>query len=217
MTPRALPMDPKLQFKKDMGQPVEQPEQYRKNVGALVHLTNCTRLDIAFTINVLARYNQDPREPHRTAAIDLLRYIKGSATLALTYGSGEGGVVYHDADFASSIDDRRCTSGYCVLVTGAAVSWVSKKQLTVALSTMEAENQSAALCAREVMWLRHLWPTLGCKAEGPTTILGDNQTCLALCASHQVTAIAKHIDIIHHYAWNKFRSATSHSNMWRAR
>ena len=50
------------------------------------------------------------------------------------------------------------------------------------------------------MWIRHLWPTLGHKVQGPTTILGDNQACLALCASHQVTAMAKHIDIIHHYA-----------------
>ena len=101
MTPRALPMDPKLQFKKAMGQPVDQPERYRKLVGALLHLTNCTRPDISFSVNVLACYNQDPRDSHNTAAIDLLRYIMGSSTLALTYGSGEGGVVYHDADFAS--------------------------------------------------------------------------------------------------------------------
>ena len=200
MHPRQLPMDPKLQFKKDMGESIEQPEQYRKMVGALIHLTNCTRPDISYSVNVLARYNHDPRDQHLTAAIDLLRYIKGSATLSLTYGSGEGGVVYHDADFASSIDDRRSTSGYCVLLNGAAVSWASKKQPTVALSTMEAEYQSAALCAREVMWIRNLWPTLGHKIQGPTTILGDNQACLALCASHQVTAMAKHIDIIHHYA-----------------
>ena len=200
MTPRVLPMDPKLQFVKDMGQPVEQPERYRKLVGALLHLTNCTRPDVSFAVNVLARYNQDPREAHGTAAIDLLRYVMGSSSLALTYGTGEGGVVYHDADFASSIDDRRSTSGYCVLLNGAAVSWASKKQPTVALSTMESEYQSAALCAREVMWLRYLWPTLGRKIEGPTVILGDNQACLSLCASHQVTAMAKHIDIIHHYA-----------------
>ena len=124
----------------------------------------------------------------------------GSSNLALTYGSGEGSAVYHDADHASSVDDRKSTSGYCVLLNGAAVSWASKKQPTVALSTMEAEYQSAALCAREVLWLRHLWPTLGYHINGPITILGDNAACLALCASHQVTAMAKHISIIHHFA-----------------
>lgn len=200
MAPRALPMNPKLQFIKEMGPPAPEPEQYRKLIGALIHLTNCTRPDISFSVNVLARYNQSPREQHFTAAVDLLRYVMGSSNLALTYGSGEGSAVYHDADHASSVDDRKSTSGYCVLLNGAAVSWASKKQPTVALSTMEAEYQSAALCAREVLWLRHLWPTLGYHINGPITILGDNAACLALCASHQVTAMAKHISIIHHFA-----------------
>ena len=72
----------------------------------------------------------------------------------LTYA--EGGVVYHDADFASSIDDHRSTSGHCVLLKGVAVSWASKMQPTVALSTMEGGYQSAARCVQEVCRLRDL-------------------------------------------------------------
>ena len=111
-----------------------------------------------------------------------------------------GGSVYHNADFAPSIDDQRSTSGYCVLLNGAAVSWSSKKQPTVALSTIEAEYQSAALCAQEVCWLRHLWPKLGLHIQGAITILGGDAACLALCSSHQVTAMAKLIDVIYHFA-----------------
>ena len=145
-------MDPKLQFVKEMGPQMNGLEKDRTLVGALIHLTICTRPDITYAVNALARYNSDPRERHATSSIDLLCYIMGSSTFALAYGSGEEGAVYHDADFASSIDDRHSTSGYCVHLNGAAVSWASKKQPTL-LSTMEAECQSAALCAREVCWL----------------------------------------------------------------
>ena len=200
MSPKVLPMDPKLQFVKDMGSSITDPERYRKLIGALLHLTNCTRPDASFAINVLARYNQDPRTAHLEAGINLLRYIMGSSKLALTFGSGQQEMIYHDADYASSLDDRRSTSGYVVLLNGAAVSWASKKQPTVALSTMEAEYQSASLCAREVLWLRHLWPSLGHDVKGPTIIHGDNAACLALCASHQVTSQAKHISVLHHFA-----------------
>ena len=79
-------MDPKLQLKKDMGQPIEQPDQYRKIVGALIHLTNCTRPDISFSVNVLARYNQHPRESHKTAAIDLLHSCWRASFLAFCLG-----------------------------------------------------------------------------------------------------------------------------------
>ena len=65
---------------------------------------------------------------------------------------------------------------------------------------MEGEHQFAALCAGGVCWLRHLWPTLGLQVEGAVTILGDNVAYLALCASHQVTTMAKRIDVIHHFA-----------------
>ena len=96
MPPQALPMDHKLQFMKETGPP-----------RALIYLTNLTQPDIRFSVGVSARYNQDPRELHWTGSTEVLRYVMGSATHALPNGSGEGGSVYHDVDFASSIDDRR--------------------------------------------------------------------------------------------------------------
>ena len=69
----------------------------------------------------------------------------------------------------------------------------------VALSTMEAEYQSASVCWREVVWLRKLWPQLGFPVEGLTQVYGDNKACLALCSPLQTTPTCKHIHII--YCW----------------
>ena len=62
MSPRALPMDPKLQFVKDMDPLMDAPERYRALVGAMLHLANCTRPDITFAVGVLSRYTQSPCE-----------------------------------------------------------------------------------------------------------------------------------------------------------
>lgn len=202
MSPRCLPMDPKVHFVKDMGPPMEAAERYRALVGALLHLANCTRPDISFAVGVLSRYSQSPCESHWEAALGTLRYCLHTSSLALTYGARQPGEtlaaqVYHDSDFASSQDCRRSTSGYVVVLNNAAVTWASKKREAVALSTMEAEYQSASLCGREVIWLRKLWPQLGFPLDGPTLIHGDNKACLALCSSQQTTPQSKHIHVIH--------------------
>ena len=113
-----------------MGPSVKDPECYRKLVGALLHLTNCTHPDTSFAVNVLARYNQDPCTAHLDAGMDLLRYIMGSSKLALTFGTGQQEMIYHDADYTSSLDDRRSTSGYCVLLNGAPVSCMGFQEAT---------------------------------------------------------------------------------------
>ena len=104
-------------------------------------------------VNVLARYNQHPRGAHWTAGMDLLRYSIGSPTLMPTYGSGERGwcAMVHISHQTLTTAEQQVGT---VLPNGAVVLWASKKQPTVALSTMEAEYRSAILCAREVCWLR---------------------------------------------------------------
>ena len=87
--PRALPMNLKTQVTKDMSPSTDESELSRNLVGALIHLTNCTQLDVSFYVGVLARHNKDPRHPHWDAAID--QYVNGSANLAFTYGSLKGG------------------------------------------------------------------------------------------------------------------------------
>lgn len=119
--------------------PVALIELYQERVGALLYLSTCTRPDVSFAVGRLSRYVAAPTVQHLAAAKNVLRYLKGTANQALTYGSAGPLVGYSDADSTADIDTRRSTTGYAFILNGAAVSWVSKRQTSVALSTTEAE------------------------------------------------------------------------------
>ena len=105
-----------------------------------------TRPDIAPTLGMLGRYNFAPNEAHMTAAKRVCRYLKGTIDIKLVYTETVcEAISYSDADWASSVDDRHSTSGNVMLIPGGAVSWLSKRQATVALSTAEAEYVSLQL------------------------------------------------------------------------
>ena len=172
---------------------------YPSLVGSLMHLANCTRPDISHTVGALARHLKNPLSSHWAAAGQLLRYLSGTSNLALVYGGNSGVVGYADADYAGDRETRRSTTGVVYLLNGAAISWQSKLQPTVSVSTTEAEYQAAGAGAREGLWLRKLLPEVGMQIEGPITILGDNDAALSLTNNHMNTPRSKHIDVIHHF------------------
>jgi len=114
--------------------------------------------------------------------------------------SGTSGVLgYSDADWAGDVDDRKSTSGYIFQIAGGPVSWRSRKQDTVALSTAEAEYVALSSAIQEGVWIRRLLSELGSSPGGPTTILEDNQSSIAMAKTPQFHGRAKHIDIKHHF------------------
>jgi hypothetical protein len=96
-------------------------------------------------------------------------------------------------------EDRKAISGYAFLLDGGAVSWSSKKQEIIALSTTEAEYMATTHAAKEALWLRSLIGEIFGKFAGPTTLYGDNQGAIALTRDHQYHARTKHIDIHFHF------------------
>lgn len=104
-----------------------------------------------------------------------------------------------DADWAGDRSDRKSTSGAIFAVSGSLVSWVSKKQTTVALSTTEAEYISAAVASQEVVWLRLLLQEFGWNQNEPTVVMEDNQGCIKLASGSSNTSRIKHLDIKHHF------------------
>ena len=177
---------------------IDQPS-YQSVVGSLMYLATCTRPDIAYAVGVLARFSSKPNQSHWTAVKCVLRYLKGTTGHGIVYRGDSDVLGYSDADWAGDADDRKSTSGYLFLIAGGPVSWRSRKQSTVALSTAEAEYVALSIAAQECVWLRRLLSELGDPPRGPTTILEDNQSSIAMAKNPQFHGRAKHIDIKHHF------------------
>jgi len=131
----------------------------------------------------------------------IFRYLKGTTHLGLRFKRGTDATLqgYVDADWAGCADTRKSTSGYVFMLAGAAVSWRSKRQSTVALSSTEAEYMSACLAAKEAIWLRELLKELTFDQTTPTIILSDNQSSLKLMTNPVFHDRTKHVSIQYHF------------------
>jgi ATP-binding cassette subfamily B (MDR/TAP) protein 1 len=117
---------------------------YASAVGSLMFVMVCTRPDIAQAVGAASRYMTNPGIEHWNTIKRILRYIKGTSNVALCYGGSEFTVKsYVNSDFTSDLEKRKSTTSYVFIIAGGAVSWVSKLQTIVALSTTEAEYMIA--------------------------------------------------------------------------
>ena len=203
--PLSMPMDPNVTL--TTAQSPQTPEEaaemekipYREAVGSLMYAALGTRPDIAYAVGIVSKFNQSPGQAHWTAVKRIFAYLGGTRDLKLMYGDkGHELVGYSDAD-GSMHEERRAISGYAFLIDGGAVSWSSKKQEVVALSTTEAEYVALTHATKEAMWLRTFVGGILGRPATPTTLHGDNQSAIALTKDHQYHARTKHIDIRFHF------------------
>ena len=148
---------------------------YIHAVGSLMYLAISTRPDIAYVVGLLGRFSANPGKAHWNAVKHLFRYLKGTLDMKLTYAptessSSERFVTYTDADHGGCKDTGRSTGAYVVKVGTGAVSWSSKIQSIVTLSTTEAEYVAAVSAGQEIMWLRNLFSEIGFAPSGPSTL-----------------------------------------------
>jgi hypothetical protein len=202
---RSSPLTPSVKLCRDDGEHLDkEASPYSQLIGSLMYLSVCTRPDIAYAVGALARYMSCPSMEHWQAAKGVLRYLAGTVSYGIMFGSTSdnttGVVGYCDADYAGDVFTRRSTGGYVFIMNGAAISWQSKRQATVAASTTEAEYMSAASASvKESLWLRQLLTDLGI-AQGPISILADNQSAIKLLKNPVSSMRSKHIDVAHHFA-----------------
>lgn len=179
---------------------------FREAVGSLMFLAMVSRPDIMFSVNVVSRYLNCYNNTHWQAVKRIFRYLRGTADLGITYKGGESELKlegYSDADYASDLATRRSTTGYTFILAGGPVSWTSRRQKLVTLSTTEAEYVAAAAAAKEAIWLRKLLSDLGCQCQSATTLFVDNQSAIRLTKNPEFHQRTKHIDIRYHYIREK--------------
>uniref|UniRef100_A0AAV1T564 Polyprotein n=1 Tax=Peronospora matthiolae TaxID=2874970 RepID=A0AAV1T564_9STRA len=131
---------------------------FRNAVGCLMYLMVGTRPDLAAAVGVLSQFSADPCPTHWQALKRVLRYIQGTKEYVIEYQATNNDKLhgYSDADWAGDVESRRSTSGYTFILNNGCVSWRSKKQSTVALSSTEAEYMALSEAAQEAIWLKAL-------------------------------------------------------------
>ncbi|KAK9689294.1 hypothetical protein RND81_09G049900 [Saponaria officinalis] len=196
----ATPMNINEKLQHEDGTQGANPTHFRRLVGGLNYLTH-TRPDIAYSVSLVSRYLHKPTKQHFGAARRILRYMARTVEFGIWYSkkSSLKLIGYSDSDWAGSLDDRKSTSGNIFSLGSGAITWSSKKQETVALSSSEAEYAAASSAARQALWLRKLLADLGYEQTEATEIYCDNRAAIAMSKNLAFHGRTKHVDIKHHF------------------
>ncbi|XP_038889348.1 secreted RxLR effector protein 161-like [Benincasa hispida] len=154
-------VEPYLKLTKDHEGKKVNNTLYKQILGILMYLI-ATRPNIMYVVNLISRFMESPTELHLLAAKRILRYLKGTLSLGILYQKGEklNLVGFSDSDYVGDLNVRKSTSGYVFMLCSGAISWSSKKQPIVTLSTTEAELVAATSCACQAIWLRNILENL---------------------------------------------------------
>jgi hypothetical protein len=180
------------------GKSVDQ-KAYRSMIGSLLYLC-ASRPDIMLSVFMCARYQSDTKECHLVAIKRILRYLVSTPCFGSWYpkGSTFDLVGYSDSDYAGCKVDRKSTSGTCQFLGRSVVSWSSKKQTSVALSTTKVEYVAAGQCCAQLLWMRQtLWDFNYNLSKVP--LLCDNESAIHMADNPVEHSHTKHIDIRHHF------------------
>jgi len=180
---------------------------YSEPVDALAWLALGTRRDITFAAASLARFGHNPGRTHWEAAKRVLRYLGGTRKWRLTLGGRTSQLaVFTDADRGSHRDDLRSVGAYLIKIGDGVVSWKSKKQMCVSLSSTEAEYMALCQASKESVWMADFLKNLGVSVQGPVVVNADNQGNIALLKNPVFHDLSRHIDIQYHYTRELIRN-----------
>ncbi|XP_070018027.1 secreted RxLR effector protein 161-like [Nicotiana sylvestris] len=182
----------------ETGSPMNQT-MYRGIIGSLLYLT-ASRPDIVLNVGPCARFQSNPKESHLKATKRILRYLKGTQDLILYYPSRDifNLIGYADVDYAGYIVGRKSTSGMAHFLGSCLISWGTRKQNSVALSTVEEEYVAAASCCAQLIWIKQQLEDFGVFTKC-VPLLCDNTSALNMAKNLVQHNRTKHIDVRHHF------------------
>ncbi|XP_057489422.1 secreted RxLR effector protein 161-like [Actinidia eriantha] len=189
------PIEPGLRLAKDPEGKKVDNTLFKQIVGSLMYLT-ATKPDIMYALSLINRYMECPTEYHLLAAKRVLCYLKGTIDFGVFYKTED---LIGFSDYAGDLDDRKSTSGYVFMMSSGAVSWSSKKQQIVTLSTTEVAFIAAAVCACQAIWLKRILEMLHKFQQDPIQLYYDNSSTIKLSNNPVLHGRNKHIDVRYHF------------------
>lgn len=204
--PRKTPMrtSPKLTRNDSPPKALNFQRRYQLKVGALNYAMVVTRPDIAEAVGVVSRFCANPSEEHIKAVNNIYAYLKYTPNLGLHFRRNCADRELHayiNADWAGCPDTRRSTTGYIVKFAGSPVSWSSRRQRTVAMSTCEAKYVAGYKATQEIIWIQNLISDLRIRSLEATStpLLVNNNTALKLTRNPELHDRTKHIELKYHF------------------
>jgi len=172
----------------------------------------CSRPDFSISISILSRYQKCASYELWQALKRVLRYIQGTLNYSLifkcrdSFNEANCIVGFCDSDWAGDGVDRKSTSGYVFKLFGCTISWTSRKQSTVALSSTESEYIALSFAVSEACWLKHLLIDLKLFKNVPcVTLYEDNQSAIKITKNPEYHKRLKHVDIKFHFIREKVK------------
>ncbi|XP_019227532.1 PREDICTED: uncharacterized protein LOC109208835 [Nicotiana attenuata] len=204
VSPVVCPLALSTKLHSEAGDVLPRPDTYRSFIGKLNFLTH-TRLDLFFAVQHLSQFLKTPRVPHMEAALYVLRYLKGTPDIGVFLNNSSNLSLhgYCDSDLAACPDTRKYVTGLCVSFGGSLISWKSKKQQVVSLSSAEAEYKALSKFGAELSWLARLFSDLGMPLSAPIPVICDSMAAIHIAKNPVFHERTKHIELDGHFIRTK--------------
>eukprot|EP00253_Pinus_taeda_P014918 PITA_14918 len=198
--PMSTPMTTDCKLSKDDESPSVDATLYGLIIGALLYLT-VIRPDIMQVVGMVGRFQSVAKQSYLLAMKRILKYLKGTLDFGLWYPKSTTPTVtsYTDVDGGGSVDDRKSTSGNAFFMGDCLVSWLSKKQSSISLSTTEAKYINTANCCTQILWMKEALKDVNIETKQRITIYCDNTSAITLSKNPVMHSKTKHIPIKYHF------------------
>ncbi|XP_019091164.1 PREDICTED: uncharacterized protein LOC109128745 [Camelina sativa] len=206
--PYDTPLEQNHNLARDNGPLFDNPSRYCRLVGRLVYLS-VTRPDLSYAVHLLAQFLAKPRERHWTAAVRVVKYLKGTLGQGIFLSSDKDLHVnaYCDAAYSTCPLTRRSITGYVVLLGDSPVSWKTKKHKTVSRSSTQAEYRAMSFTYSEIQWLMELLPVFDIVHKEPVSFYCDNESAIKILKNPVFHERTKHIKNDCHIIRDAFQSS----------
>ncbi|KAL0298754.1 UNVERIFIED_CONTAM: Retrovirus-related Pol polyprotein from transposon RE2 [Sesamum radiatum] len=200
------PLPSVLKFSANEGPLLQEADRYRRLIGKILYV-GFTRPDISFAVQQLNQFLQHPTQQHWDDAIHVVRYLKGSSSMALFFPSQNSIQLsaFSDADWAACVDSRRSVTGYCIFLGSLLISWKTNKQNTVSRSSTKAEYRAMATTVCELLWITYILKDFQVPLTTPVPFWCDNQVPFHITANPVFYERTKHLDIDCHIVRDKYK------------